>query len=303
MTAPLVSIIILHWRGLAATRRCLTSLQQLDYASYRVILVGNGALPGEIPTLCAEFPQVEALTNEENRGFASGVNPAIRHALNIGSAYVLLLNNDTLVPPDLLTHLVQIQQQHPHIGILSPRLKRDDPRGLLAGLGCRVTRYSVHPVAWNAPGTAYTKREVLFFDAVFGTAMFATRTVFEQIGLFDERFFFYYEDIDLCLRARAAGFAIACYTGVTVHHTVAASTRHVRGLRFFYLARSRELFFAKHLGPLRWRIFLLREGLHIARTARTQWRSGIPANALGYLVGALVGIGTTYAATTKKEGS
>jgi hypothetical protein len=299
MTPPLVSIIILHWRGLETTRRCLASLHQLDYAAYRVILVGNGALPGEIPTLCAEFPQVEALDNDDNLGFASGVNPAIRHALAAGSDYVLLLNNDTLVPPDLLTHLVQVQQQHPHIGLLSPRLERDDGRGLLAGLGCRVSRYAVRPVGWDAPGAEHTGREVRSIDAIFGTAMFATRAVFERVGLFDERFFFYYEDIDLCTRAKAAGFAIACYTGVTVHHAVAASTQHVRGLRFFYLARSRELFFARHLDPLRWLVFLLREAPHVSRIAWAQWRNGTPANALGYLAGTFVGIGMVL--TTRKE--
>jgi hypothetical protein len=296
---PLVSIIILHWRGLERTQRCLASLHQLDYAAYRVILVGNDPLPGEIPALCAAFPQVEVLTNATNLGFAGGVNPAIRHALAAGSDYVLLLNNDTLVPPDLLTQLVQVQQQHPHIGVLSPRLARDDERGLLAGLGCQVSRYAVHPVAWDAPGAAHTGRAVRSIDAVFGTAMFATRAVFARVGLFDERFFFYYEDIDLCVRARAAGFAIACYTGVTVRHAVAASTQHVRGLRFFYLARSRELFFAKHLGPLRWLVFLLREVPHVARIAWAQWRDGAPANALGYLAGTFVGIGMIV--TARKE--
>lgn len=290
-TYPLVCILILHWRGIERTRACLHSVQALDYDPYRVMLVDNGANQADVATLRREFPAVQVLSLGHNRGFAGGMNPAIRQALQQGGAACLLLNNDTLVPPDLLSRLVAMQRAHPDIGILTPRLLRDDESGRLAGLGCHVTRFDVQPVGWDALDNAdYADTALLHFDAVFGSAMFVLREVFERAGLFDERFFFYYEDIDLCVRARASGYQAACYPAVTVRHAVAASTAHVPGLRLFYLGRSRQLFFRKHRrGLLRW-CYLLQEPWQVARMARARWRAGSPADALGYVAGSLVGL-------------
>ncbi len=290
MSSPHVTVIVLHWRGAPRTLACLHSLAALDYPAYRVLLVDNGALPTEMQQIRAQFPTLEILQLYRNRGFAGGVNPAIRCALSHGSDYVLLLNNDTLVPPDLLTRLVAVQQQHPQVGILSPKLQRADEPSKLAGLGCTVTWYDVVPSGWDTPDT-HDDDHLLFFDAVFGSAMFVARAVFEQAGLLDERFFFYYEDIDLCLRARQQGFAVACYPAVRVQHAVAASTQHIRGLRMFYMGFSRQLFFQKYHPSITRLCFLLREPVHILRMARARWRvAGKPADAIGYIAGCLSGL-------------
>lgn len=293
MSTPYVTVIVLHWRGAERTLACLHSLAALDYTAYRVLLVDNGALPAEMQQIRAQFPTLDVLRLATNRGFAGGMNPAIRLALSRGSDYVLLLNNDTLVPPDLLTRLVAVQQQHPQVGILSPKLHRADEPGRLAGLGCTVTWYDVVPSGWDTPDTADTDH-LLYFDAVFGSAMFVARAVFAQAGLLDERFFFYYEDIDLCLRARQHGFAVACDPTVRVQHAVAASTQHIRGLRMFYMGYSRQLFFQKYHPGITRLCFLLREPVHILRMARARWRvAGKPADAIGYLAGCLSGLVAT----------
>lgn len=243
--APLVTIIVLHWRGVERTTACLHSLATLEYPNYRVLLVDNGALLHEMQQLRQTFPDLPVVQTHRNLGFAGGVNAALRHTLAETSSYVLLLNNDTLVPAHLLTRLIAVMQQHPQVGILTPKLRRADDPQRLAGLGCRVTWYDVIPSGWNTLDLG-DGEQLLSFDAVFGSAMLISRAVLTQVGLFDERFFFYYEDIDLCVRARQHGFTVACDPAVSVAHAVAASTRRAPGLRMFYMGRSRQLFFHKH---------------------------------------------------------
>ncbi|NJL05193.1 MAG: glycosyltransferase family 2 protein [Chloroflexaceae bacterium] len=288
--APLVTIIVLHWRGVDRTTACLHSLATLAYPNYRVLLVDNGALPHEMQQLRQTFPDVPVLQTHRNLGFAGGVNAALRQTLAGTSSYVLLLNNDTLVPADLLTRLIAVMQQHPQVGILTPKLRRADAPHRLAGLGCRVTWYDVVPSGWNTPDTA-DEQQLLYFDAVFGSAMLISRAVLAQVGLFDERFFFYYEDIDLCVRARQHGFQIACDPAVSVVHAVAASTRRAPGLRMFYMGRSRRLFFYKHQSLLARIAMLATEPIHLVRVAWAHWRQvGDMTDALGYVSGNLVGL-------------
>ncbi|NJL33419.1 MAG: glycosyltransferase family 2 protein [Chloroflexaceae bacterium] len=212
----------------------------------------------------------------------------MQRALALGSQYILLLNDDTIVPPDLLTRLVLVQQQHPEIGIITPKLQREDT-GRLAGLGCFVKPCSIESVGWDTPDIPQ-QDGLLLFDAIFGTAMFIEHTVFEAVGLFDERFFFYYEDIDFCLRAREQGYLSACDPAVTVQHAVAASSQRVPGLRQFYMGRGRQIFFRKYCRGWRRPGFLLREVGRVGREVRYQLQQQAPARALAYVGGVLVGL-------------
>lgn len=287
-----VTIIILHWRGVEHTLACLESLQAIDYPYYRILLVDNGALQNEMQRIIQTFPDLEVVQLYHNLGFAGGANAAINVAFQQKSEYILLLNNDTLVSSDFLRQMLEVHAEHPDVGILTPKVYRASAPQHLAGLGFQVSWCDVVPVKWNVLDEQPSDTQLLHFDAVSGAAMLIKRSVFEQIGLFDERFFFYYEDTDFCLRARRAGFLVSCFTGAKVYHTVAASSTRTPGLGLFYLGRSRQLFFQKHQSsPLTRLLFLLREPLHVLRMVRAQWcDAGIPANAIGYIGGCLAGV-------------
>jgi GT2 family glycosyltransferase len=288
--APLVTVIVLHWLNYERTRRCLQTLERLDYPSYRVTLVDNGSFNGSLERLQAEFPWVDVLALPTNYGFAGGVNPAMRHALDAGSDYILLLNNDALAPPDLLTELVAVQRRHPRIGVLTPVAVRSDQPGLRAGLGYTIRPYDLDLVGWDEPDTLAAEQEPVYLDAVFGAATLIPRAVLERVGLFDERFFFYYEDVDLCVRARAAGFSVAYVPGIRVRHDIAASTANIRGLRFYYLGRGRQLFFRKH--RLGWSrvLYMGRELYKLFREAPFRVKYEGAANVISYLAGSLAGL-------------
>lgn len=287
---PRVTIVVLHWLNYERTRRCLEALRQLDYPCYRIKLVDNASHNGSLERLASEFAEIEVLALDANYGFAGGVNPAIRAALAEGADYILLINNDALAPPDLLTALVAVHRQHPRIGVLTPVAVRGDQPTRRAGLGYLIRRYDLDLVGWDEPDALAADQGPVYLDAVFGAATLMPRALFERIGLFDERFFFYYEDVDLCVRARAAGFSVAYAPGIRVHHDVAASTAGIRGLRFFYLGRGRQIFFRKYRRGWSRALYTGREVYKLFREAPFRVKYEGAANVVGYLAGSLAGL-------------
>lgn len=287
---PYVAIVVLHWRDDRPTRDCLLSIYALDYPSYSVTLVDNGSHNGSLERLIAQFPDMQVICHEQNLGFARGINPAICKALDDGADAVLLLNNDTLIASDALLRMVVALQRYPQIGILSAAVVRADQPDVLAGVGARVGRYWMTPIGWDMLLERLPPDEPVSIPTAFGAALLIRCEVFEQIGLFDERFFFYYEDTDFSVRARGAGFDIAYLPGAVVRHAVSASTRSVPGLREFYLARSRQIFFRKYRCGLERLVYTAVALVNLARVARWKAQRAEWSDALGYVAGGLVGL-------------
>ncbi|NJL34537.1 MAG: glycosyltransferase [Chloroflexaceae bacterium] len=151
MPAPPVAIIVLHWRNYTATHRCLTNLCALDYPNVHIIVADNGSHDGKFWRLVQEFPAIETLEYATNRGFAAGINPAIRRARELGSAFVWLVNNDVTLAPNTLTRLIEKQQQYPQVGILAPRQFFTERPDTTAGLGVRLGPYDIQLVGWDTP--------------------------------------------------------------------------------------------------------------------------------------------------------
>ncbi|NJL06630.1 MAG: glycosyltransferase family 2 protein [Chloroflexaceae bacterium] len=290
MPAPLVTIIVLHWRNYAATRRCLTHLHTLDYPNAHILVADNGSHDGLFWRLAQEFPAIETLEYATNRGFAAGVNPAIRRAREQGSAAVWLVNNDVSLSPDTLSRLVARQQQHPRVGVLAPQQCFTQRPTVPAGYGVRMRRYDIDLVGWERPAPPPPSLPVVPLDAVFASAMLIDCRVFAAIGLFDERYFFYYEDIDFCLRAGRAGFQVGYAPDIEVQHEYAASVSRVTGLREYHLARNRQVFFRTRHRNLHRLWYTLHELPHLLRYLLSTLRTRTPADALGYLSGALLGL-------------
>lgn len=285
-----VAIIVLHWRDDQRTQDCLAALRTLDYPNYSIILVDNGSHNGSLERLIAQFPNIPVIRHQENRGFAGGVNPAICHVLEEGAEAIMLLNNDATLSPDALRRMVQTLERHPHIGILSAAVVRADRPDVMAGVGAIVRRYWTTPIAWNEQMPSFSPDVPISIPTAFGCALLIRRAVFEHIGLFDERYFFYYEDTDFCMRARAAGFDIAYLPGAVAYHAVSASTRGIAGLREFYMARSRQIFFRKHRPGIEHLIYSVLAMFHLGRVARWKIQHGMWSDAVGYIAGGLAGL-------------
>lgn len=220
---PPVAIVILTWNGLALTQLCLTSLRaNTRDVAYRFIVVDNGSTDGTVEWL-RDQPDVTLIANNENRGFAAGVNQGIAAAPPDHD--VLLLNNDTeIIEESWLAHLRDVANNHPDYGIVGCLLLF--PNGLLQHAGTYMPQHNFwgyqigggEPFIGQYPGI----REV---EGVTGACMYIRRDVIATIGGLDETYFSYYEDTDYCLRAMQAGFKIVCTGGARVVHHENSSTK------------------------------------------------------------------------------
>jgi GT2 family glycosyltransferase len=247
MTHSHVTAIVVNWKLREETLKCLRSLEQLDHPC-RIIVVDNGSSDGSADYITCHFPQAELVALPSNIGFAAACNRAITHALKDTTCeYVFLFNNDAVIHPHAISELLRAAKVHPQAGILGPKMYYSDRPNTLWYAGAR-RRWGVLAAADTGRGQIDlgqfdTLRQV---DYVFGTAMLIHRSVFERIGLFDEGFFLYLEDLDFCLRAQAAGFSLLFVPQAQIWHQGSASTSHNPAMRKYHTVKSTSYFLRKH---------------------------------------------------------
>lgn len=269
MSLPLIYSVTLNWNRQEDTFACLASMTELNYPNKRLLLVDNGSVDGTPQAVAQRFPEVEIIINEKNLGFAAGCNVGLRYALGQGADHVLLLNNDALIDPSALDHL--IAPVGPRVGMVAPKIYyAADPNRIWSVGGMR------HPLTLEKTGDARGEIDndqwdkVLERDYFVGCALLLSRQLLTEVGLFDERFFMYYEDSDLSLRAHQAGFKLLLSPQARVWHKVAVSSGGSDSPNErYWMARSSVLFFHKHVRGFRWLIVLpYRTGSAIKTTLR-----------------------------------
>ena len=281
--------VILHYKGRDLTYRCISSLQRINKRGFRleIVLVDNCS-PQPVDRFKKEFKNLVMLKNAQNLGFAEGNNVGIRYALKNKADWVLILNNDTTVAPDLLIQLIKQSPLINQSGILGPKIyfapgyeyhkKRYKPnqRGKVfwyaGGIIDWKNVYCSHRGVDEVDSGQYDKVEET--DFVSGCAMLVKREVFEKIGLFDSRYFLYLEDVDFCQRAKKAGFKIIYVPGGKVWHYNASSSGVGGALHDYFITRNRLLFGMKY-APLRTKIALLKESFRILFKGRRWQKIGV----------------------------
>lgn len=249
---PVVWILVLNWNRPGDTLRCVASLRQLDYPEYRILIVDNGSTDTSVEAFQA-LPGVDLLVCDHNLGFGAGNNRGIEYALAHGADYVLLLNNDTEVPPGLVAELVGVARSEPSIGLVGPVIYyAERPEQVwFAGMRFRHGLYVVRRGLHLKPPLAAVED----VDFLSGCGMLVRREVWERVGLFDPRFFMYYEDLDFCIRAKEAGYRAVCATKARMWHSLSASTGGPDSpLKQYYQVQSTFLFAHKHTHG--WRRFV-----------------------------------------------
>jgi GT2 family glycosyltransferase len=247
-----VYVIVLTWNRCVDTLECLASLARSIYPAVHVLIVDNGSSDGTPEAVRSAFPQAEIIELHSNGGFAAGVNVGLRHAWASGADFALLLNNDTLVDPGMLSALMQYVA--PHVALLAPVVYYAGRPAIIQAAGGARHRWTLEqiedardcprPVGWP---------ETIERDFLPGTAMLIARTAFGRIGPFDERFFMYYEDNDFCLRARQLGFRLLLVTQAALWHKGSASSGGMDSpARRYAMARGSVQFFRKHVRGTRW---------------------------------------------------
>lgn len=225
-TAKAWHAIVLSWNGREDTLRCLESLTHVAHPSLAIVCVDNGSTDGTQQAVRERFPQVVLLEAHANLGYAAGNNLGLRYALEHGSRWIALVNNDATVAPDAIDGFERAARACPRAGILAGKVYfADRPRTIwFAGQRVReLLGYSGRPRGYGRPdGPRYDRVQPT--DRAVGALMAISRETIDAVGLLDEDLFAYVEDVDWALRARAAGFEVAFAPGARAWHRVSAST-------------------------------------------------------------------------------
>lgn len=269
-----LSIIIVSWNTRDLLAQCLASIytSSLTY-SFDVWVVDNASDDGSAQMLRDEFPQVHLLANDENVGFARANNRAIRQSTG---RYVLLLNPDTVVSLDAFQGLVHFMETHAGAGAAGPMLLNPDgslqpschPAPTLSRELWRlfhldsIRPYGIYRMdAWDT----HRPRDV---DVVQGACLLLRRSILDQIGLLDERYYIYSEEVDLCTRIQRAGWRLYWVPTAAVVHYGGQSTKQVALEMFLHLYRSKVLYFRRHYTrPTVWLYKLILAGSAVVRLA------------------------------------
>jgi GT2 family glycosyltransferase len=252
-----LSIIILNYNTREHLRVCLTSLlTEGSSVETEIFVVDNASSDGSAEMVAAEFPWVTLIRSPRNGGFAYGNNLALRRAQ--GEA-MLLLNPDTTLPQGSLHRLLDALAAHPQAGVVGPKLLRPDGSMHLA---CRrsfptpsIAFYRLSGLSRLFPRSRRFGRYNLTYadpdqsaevDSVCGACLLIRRAVVERIGLLDQRFFLYGEDLDWCLRAREAGWSVRYEPSIVIQHRHGAASRKSALRTTFHFFRAMDLFYRKH---------------------------------------------------------
>jgi GT2 family glycosyltransferase len=260
----LVAVVVLSYRGLDDTLKCLDSLRRVRDPHWRVYLVENGTQPSPVAQIQAAHDWIEIIRCEENRGWSGGNNVGIRRAVDDGAEAILLLNNDTIVAENLLERMRAAAAAHPEHGILGPVICwMDEPQqvntdGWVFNDPVGGGFFQRRAVPWQTTEPPHVAETEL----VNGCAMWVRSATFAQVGLIDERFFLIHEESEFCLRARRAGWRCGIVSEPLVWHKgSSAFARDSRPLQRYFDARNLGLLVRTHagaavLGAGRWRIRL-----------------------------------------------
>jgi hypothetical protein len=208
----LISVIVLNYNGRGFLNGCLTSLASQTYSDFEVIVVDNGSRDGSPEYIEENYPWVRLAKNNENLGFAGGTNAGIRAAKG---EFILTLNNDSRADSRFIEELIK-PMADPEVGVCAAKMLFPD--GRINSAGICISRSGA---AWDRGMFEPDRGQYEFMEEVFGACAGAAlyrREMLDEIGLFDEDFFLYLEDVDLAFRARLAGWKCLYVPGARVIH-------------------------------------------------------------------------------------
>ena len=276
-----VSIILVNYNGAGVIVDCLSSLRRwIDSISYEVIVVDNASTDGSPELVTQYFPEVLLIKQTENCGFGAGNNVGAKLAKG---KFLFLLNTDTFLISDILPQLIDTMQNNPTIGIIGPKLLNPDgslqisvaPAISIRGEYRALQQAREHHQLQKQDVVNQKLQQLQVVDIVVGAAFFIRKSLFERLGGFDERFFMYFEESDLCQRARDAGWQIVYHPQISLVHLKGQAAQQIFNRILVEYRRSQVFYYQKHR-PL-WEQLLLRFYL-IAKFSISFLRSPNPFN-------------------------
>lgn len=264
-----VAVVLLNWNGFDDTKECLKSLSKQSFSDFLTILVDNNSAAKNKDALLSlykkEYKNLHIIKNDKNLGFAGGVNTGIRYALKKDFDLIALLNNDAIADKNWLEELVKAQKREESGITTGLFLKRDGKT-----IDSTGDQYSV----WGLPFprsrdelTSKAENSGEVFSGSGGNSLYLA-SMFKEIGLFDEKFFAYYEDTDISFRAHLYGYKVFYTKKALSYHEQGSSTKKVPGFTVYQTFKNLPLLFFKNtpfkllfkMAPRFWLAYFLMAG-------------------------------------------
>jgi len=220
-----IAIIIVNWKQYELTTNCLLSLQKLKYKNFKIILIDNESNLKKINKIERDFIDVEVIESKENLGFASANNIGIKYAIKNKFEYVMLLNNDTEVHNKFLTPLLNSLQNDNSLGAVQPLIMNYNNRLKVWNSGGYLNNF------FGFPYTKKVNNKQRQIDWITGCCILLKTKVIKNVGLLDEHFFAYFEDVDWSLRIKKLGYKLSVTeSSVIFHHgTKSSNNSNIEG--------------------------------------------------------------------------
>lgn len=249
---PLVYAVVLTYNHIEDTLECLKSIGKQTYANLRVLVVDNGSQDNTPACVRESFPHVQVVETGQNLGVPWGYNIGFGLALEAGAQYVLMLNNDTVLAPDMLQNLVDVAESDDTTGMVMPLiLYYDEPHIIWAAGGRRRLFPPAIVIVGEGKDERKLPREPQLLEFALSCGLLIHRRAFERAGLFDPGYFFWFDDWDFSERVRAHGLKIHYVPTAKLWHKVSRTTRQSGNQAFFYRVwgESAARFYRRHGRP------------------------------------------------------
>ena len=226
MKEPKIAIIIINWNTYQLTFNCLKSLKACTYKNKTIFLVDNGSKDGSGDKIAFEFPDINFIKNEINEGFTGANNKALKVILKQNFDYVLLLNNDTEVKPNFLSLLEARMDSDQNLAATQPLiLDFPNKNTIWNGGGSFNTFFGLSKTRYN--GLIYKPQLKIetFTEWISGCCILVKIEVIKEVGLLDNRFFAYFEDVDWSIRMTKLGYKLGVVPKSIIYHQSSGSTK------------------------------------------------------------------------------
>jgi len=275
MPKPLVITVILNTNRCVDTLEALASLENSTYKNHSVIVLDNASTDHSVESIGKEFPEVEIIQLTENLGYAGNNNVGIEAALEKGAEWIFVLNEDTILAENCISSLIDIGESDGGIGIVGPMVYHHSEPDVIQSAGGSLGRY------WQSQHLGQNEKDVGQFphskdvEWISGCAIMVRRAVIESVGALDERFFYYWEETEWCLRASRDGWRIVFVPQAKLWHKGVQKDYQPNPSVTYYSTRNRLLLLAKHKAPIKIWGHVLWDILrtYTSWTIKPKWRS------------------------------
>lgn len=245
---PKVSVIILNYNNFADTIECLKNVRQIEYDNFDIIVVDNHSTDESVSELKKVVQNDEVLlTAKINQGYAAGNNIGIKYALNSGTDYLCILNNDVEVAPNFLTLMITKLENHSKIGIAGPKIcdfyERDRVQSAGAIVNMNLGRATD---LYKGQKSSDISESIIYCDYVGGACLVVRASLIAKVGLIPEEYFLFYEENEWCANFKRNGYQVAALPNATVWHKGSHTIGQINGLSEYFMYRNLVIFIKRN---------------------------------------------------------